>query len=438
MNRRRNDRVLVIFLGIHLFISLFIQLVNSADSVYAQTTLPSPAPTVSSQPTQATPPVANDGFAHKGFSLLKRVAAWVGAHNAMAAAVLWLVGFPVVWGVLLAFYPVALLTPLRLCSAISEISFFGLKFPSPEYVTFLWLFVYRKRVLDRWVGNHAADARTKLAQRDTVRDRAFWVPLPVRVEGQKLYPELSVNDVRPFFEQRQLHILIHGDGGTGKTSLACQIANWGLAPASEQRLRPHLMIPVILESDFVQSADGKLDDVEGLLREQIKVVTGARKDLPPQFIKELCSTGRVLIIIDSLSERSGAVRDYLSLRGATGPFQCVVFTSRTAETEVLKLIALTRLQTLRLQGEDLWEFTQRYLSMRTDAEQFTEREVIGMCERLSDIAGDRDVTAMLARMYTDMEITRKTKDAGLNHPQHLPGLMLEYVKQISEKAGYIT
>lgn len=91
----------------------------------------------------------------------------------------------------------------------------GLKFRALEHVTLLSLFAYRERVLDRWLERHVKHARKWFAGRDTVEERAVWVDLAVKVEG-KLLPKLSPQDVRPYFRQQQLHVLIHGDGGVGK------------------------------------------------------------------------------------------------------------------------------------------------------------------------------------------------------------------------------
>ena len=46
------------------------------------------------------------------------------------------------------------------------------------------------------------------------------------------------------------------------------------------------MVPVLLESDFVRTAEDTLENIETNLRDQIKVITGAGKDVPVQFTRE--------------------------------------------------------------------------------------------------------------------------------------------------------
>ena len=169
------------------------------------------------------------------------------------------------------------------------------------------------------------------------------------------------------------------------------------------------------------------------LCDQIVALTGSTKeDLPERFSHALCSSGRILIIVDSLSEP--AMRAKLWSGWRRRPFRYVVLTSRTDERAVMKHVAPSRLQPIRLQGHD-WGFVRSYLlAVRRDV-RFSDRELMQLCERLSDMAGDRDITAMLATMYAAMAVTLKRRDGGPSQPQDIPALMLEYVKQISEKAG---
>lgn len=85
------------------------------------------------------------------------------------------------------------------------------------------------------------------------------------------------------------------------------------------------MIPVFLESDFVRTADENLENIAALVRQQIRAITGSTKDVPDQFGTELFSSGRVLIIVDGLSERGAAVREFLTLQGGAGPLSVCGF-----------------------------------------------------------------------------------------------------------------
>jgi hypothetical protein len=367
-------------------------------------------------------------------SLVKGIVAWGAAHPLLGGIALWLVGFASLWGALLLVHPPALLPPLRLCASIGEFSVLGLKFRGIEPAILLPFFAYHPRVLDRWITDHLAHASRSFAERDTVRERAVWVSIPVRTDDRVL-PAIAPADLRPIFGRPQVHLVIHGDGGTGKTSLACQIAEWGMAADAGSRLRPHAMLPVFLESDFVSTGDEPLEQFATLVREQLQTLTASAEELPPRFAAELCASGRVLVVVDGLSERGTGVRKFLAQRAGTPPLRCVLFTSRTDERDVLKQVSPVRLNTVRLQGDDLWVFMRAYVDT-VPAVRFTERELMDLCERLSDLAGDRDVTPMLATMYAGMAIARKTGDADPERPQTIPGLMFEYVRQLAQRAGY--
>jgi hypothetical protein len=364
------------------------------------------------------------------------IVGWGTAHPTVAGVALWVVGFPLVWTTLLLVRPVALLAPLRLCASVGEFTIYGAKFRVIEVVILLSPFVYRRRVFDRWIARHVAHARSWFEARDTVKERAVWVDLPVLIEG-KPRPKLSPDDLREFFERQQVHLLIHGEGGAGKTSLACRIAGWAAADDGNLRLRAHLMLPVFLESDFVATGDEKPEHLAALIRQQLKAITGSTQDLPERFCTELCTSGRVLVVIDGLSERNAAVRKFIALHAGSDPLRCVVFTSRTDERDVLKHVPTIRLAPVRLQGDDLWTFMRTYVETVAAASvRFSERELMDLCERLSDLAGDRDITPMLATMYAGMAIARKSGDPNPDRPHDIPGLIFEYVRQIAQRAGY--
>jgi hypothetical protein len=337
------------------------------------------------------------------------------------------------WSLLLWSYPLALLAILRR-SDIAEFTFLGLKFRTLEYVLLLPLFAYRQRVLDAWIDQRIAYARDYFQRRESQNGRDVWVEFPVKVDATVI-PKLSPNDLKPIFRERNVQILINGEGGAGKTSLACRIGYWGMAENSGLRLRPHYMLPLLMDYNFIQNA--QTDNILEPLTAELERLSGtARNDLPSRFQAELFSQGRVLVILDSLSERSTAVREYLTARAGVFPLQCAVFTSRTAEKEVLAQTALVRAQPLRLQGYGLEVFMRTYLNAVGRSARFSEREVRDLCERLSDVAGDRDITALLATIYARTAIRRKIGQTRPDDPQNIPALMVSYVREISERAGY--
>jgi HEAT repeats len=120
-----------------------------------------------------------------------------------------------------------------------------------RYALFVGVLNYHSRVLDAWIEKHAENAKRSLRQRQTVQERSIYVPLPVfltKEESKRVF-SLKASDLRDTCDEGRWCIRILGEGGSGKTSLACQIAFWCLAEDPDQRIcKRHRAIPVLLES----------------------------------------------------------------------------------------------------------------------------------------------------------------------------------------------
>src|SRR5262249_24939736 len=102
-------------------------------------------------------------------------------------------------------------------------------------------FHYHRRVLDAWIARHVASFRANFQARRTVKEPALYVPVPVALDGAAV-PGLTVAPLREAFRKRGC-LLIRGEGGSGKTTLACQVGHWALAVNPAERLCAHLMLP---------------------------------------------------------------------------------------------------------------------------------------------------------------------------------------------------
>src|SRR5262249_13005524 len=119
------------------------------------------------------------------------------------------------------------------------------------YVSLIRLVAYRRRVLDAWVKAHVGKCRENFKELPSVKAREVHVPSPLKVDGQ-LVTEFSAATVRAHVGRagHQCRWLVFGEGGSGKTSLACRMARWALAEDKAQRLAPHLMLPVLIEDEL--------------------------------------------------------------------------------------------------------------------------------------------------------------------------------------------
>jgi hypothetical protein len=104
---------------------------------------------------------------------------------------------------------------------------------------------YHPYVLDAWVEQHWLTAKEQFLRSETVKERLIHIALPVALDGKPL-KELNGNDLSSTFQHKTAVLLISGEGGSGKTSLTCQIAQWGL----EKQLMSHRLLPVLIETEL--------------------------------------------------------------------------------------------------------------------------------------------------------------------------------------------
>jgi hypothetical protein len=104
---------------------------------------------------------------------------------------------------------------------------------------------YRDRVLDAWLKEHHQRIQERFSALATVEQRRHHLGLPVQV-GQKLEPDLTPARLQQLQGAIGGLVLISGEGGVGKTSLALQIAGWALAG----RLTARPVVPVLVEADL--------------------------------------------------------------------------------------------------------------------------------------------------------------------------------------------
>ena len=131
--------------------------------------------------------------------------------------------------------------------------------------------------------------------------------MPVVLNGS-MEPDLGGQSLRPTFTKKLSCLLISGEGGAGKTSLACQIGTWAMAEEPEKRLAAHLMLPVLIEQELdFKLASGK-DPLTEAVGRQLQILIGEQETIPDELLNRLLRQQRVLVIVDHLSEMSEATR----------------------------------------------------------------------------------------------------------------------------------
>lgn len=312
--------------------------------------------------------------------------------------------------------------------------------PVPDQLAFLkpWLrftfvfgfFHYHPKVLDAWVKKHIKTARTRFQQEPTVEDRNAYVELPVEYKG--LVRRIKPADLQNCFESNSARLLIWGEGGTGKTALMCQIAQWGMSEQETERIcMGHLMLPILIEENIEGTGDANTRVIEAV-RGVLKDLIDAPNAPPVELVKQLLKQRRLLVIMDSFSELTEATRSLVRVTDPDFPVNALLITSR--REEALNGAMKTTLKTGLLNRTMVTAFIERYLERKGKNTLFPDSEFHNGLASFANIVGDNEVTVQLARLYADYMIATK-EPSRHGKPQNIPELFDFFVNQINARVS---
>jgi HEAT repeat protein len=303
-----------------------------------------------------------------------------------------------------------------------------------RYLILVGFFQYRRRVLDKWVQKNINAAREGFSKKATVEEREVFVSIPVICDKENL-AQLTAEPLRAAFKKNRSCLLIWGEGGAGKTSLACEIGRWSMSEDRVTRVcEDHFMIPILLEQDF--NFPNRIDKQPFLetVRGHLTDLIDSAETVSGELVTHLLRQSRLLVIIDSLSELSDDTRKEIRPANPDFPANALIVTSRA--NEALDKISRTVIQPLRIQGDKLSSFMEAYLTQRGKRDLFNDPEYFDACRRLSLIVGDRNITVLLAKLYAEQMIANKegTIEDGL--PENIPDLILYYLNELNRQSGH--
>lgn len=362
--------------------------------------------------------------AEKETRLLERGREWVWQHKLILGLLGYVILLPSLWGILLRIKPLWL---LQINNALKPYTDFSLPFISINvplrYVLFVGWFHYHPKVLDAWVKKYINSARSQFAKKDTVQTRQTYIPIPVVVDGDTV-PQLTVETLRPTFSKQRSCLVIWGEGGIGKTSLACQIANWAMAEDEQQRLYGHLSLPVLLEEDF-RPVEGKSALIEAI-RGQLQALIDEPESICQELLTKLLRQQRILVIVDRFSELNQTTREALQPDSPEFPVNGLVVTSRLEEK--LGRVNKTTIKPLRIEANKLSSFMEAYLMQLGKRDLFTDSEFFDGCSRLSLMVSQGNITVLFAKLYAEQLIASRQNPT---LPETIPNLMLGYLNELN-------
>lgn len=359
-----------------------------------------------------------------------RIRTWVLEHPVISAAVPLYILWVLFWWLMLYARPLALLQVNRALAPL-ELTLperlGGMTLPV-RYVFFVGFLNYRPAVLDAWVRAHITVIRERFAAKETVHDREVHVPVPVEID-RRVVADLRPKHLRGMFAKQLGFLLIWGEGGSGKTSLACRVGRRALSDDPDERIGDHPMVPVLLEHEPVLR-DGGNDSVLIAVAQQLQDLCDLADPVPAELLQNLLRQRRVLVIIDHLSEMRESTREIVQQQLRQFRARALIVTSRLEED--FEGFSKSTVRPLRIAGNRLSSFMEAYLTHRGMRELFEDSEFFRGCSHLSAMVGDRDITALFAKLYAEEMVSAKRGISLGKLPENIPDLMLSYVNELNQ------
>ncbi|MEO1432769.1 MAG: HEAT repeat domain-containing protein [Cyanobacteria bacterium J06633_8] len=399
-------------------------------SEYAQIT-PKPTPQVSQPPIKKTPKPNQAKTWQKFKKQLQQQ--WQ-----VVMGVVIIGGIVVVYFGIIRFQPLwLLLIPNKFQPQVLKIGkFAGFPVVLEIPIALLRFIKYRPRVLDAWVEQHIETFSEKFLDYETLQERKDCVSVPVKVDEQDI-EELAPETLRETFQKnKRVRVLIWGEGGSGKTTLASQIAKWAIEKKDKsKRLNKHLMLPVLIEEELeTLSGEDKNPLMEVIISELQECTDSEQTIVDELLVEQLLRQQRILLIVDGYSEMSKQTHQKINIDSRDFPGNALVITSRI--NEKIKAID-NKIETLRFDGEELVSFIKKYLKQLQKWDLFKEEqeEFLQECSQLVGIVGEKKtITVLLAKLYAERMINAK-ENSSVFAPSldNIPDLIVNHLEKLNRQ-----
>jgi len=276
--------------------------------------------------------------------------------------------------------------------------------------------------------------RDRFTRLKVVEDRRIALDLPITLDGAHLVQPWSALDL--LFRKPSVSLLIAGPGGSGKTTLACRIGCRALGEEGTP-LGGIFCLPLLIDRDLEisETGDGFLPFLTGALRAMVGIPR-----LSSRLAEMLLRSGRVLVIVDGLSERNEATRRAFDPTRPGFPIMRLIVTSRDTEHERMSAV----IETLAIPRDALYSFISRYIEEATARKEIetplaSEKEspsvadIYDACAQLKRLLRDKPTTPLFAAMW--VEEVMRSGGAAAERIWNVAELIDSYVERLLTPAA---
>ena len=306
---------------------------------------------------------------------------------------------------------------------------------------------YHPKVLDAWVQSKVVTARREYNKKKKYIKLNVYISIPVNL-NKEIITNFKGKNLQDYFKEKKECLLIWGEGGLGKTSLAYQLGNWAMSEKPEDRICKHQMLPIFLqkEPDF-QVEKGKEMFIQAIENNLNELIDGnEEKEIPRELLVQLLKKRRLLVIVDGLSEKSENIRT--QFRSVLPGFyaNALVITSRTKEDEMS--INKTELIPSKFHKDRLIKFINDYLEGQGKSNSFKDKDTEDIKKGIEKLFkmdledSPEEITVLLVKLYIDLIINTQDDtdkaDKNLDSlPRDVPDLMLKYLNSLTNKNDFL-